>query len=138
MHTPHLNREGSRPPKRREQFGRQGVLDLLQRLGLRKHGARTTHHDDLAADEWWVATLAQRLGMPEVTLHHWIRRGWVRAHQQGQPPRRWIVWADAAEVERLCELHKRPAGYHTRRLWMEDGDLPSEAAATTTPDTADH
>lgn len=133
----HLNMEGYRPPKRREQFGRQGVLDLLQRLGIRQHGTRTTQRDELAADEWWVAELAQRIGMPEVTLHHWIRRGWVQAHQHVQPPRRWIVWADAAEVARLCELHQRPAGYHTRRLWMEDRNLPSEAAAATTPDTAD-
>jgi DNA invertase Pin-like site-specific DNA recombinase len=133
----HLNQEGYRPPKRREQFGRQGVQDLLQRLGLRQQAARTTQHDDLAADEWWVAELAHRIGMPEVTLHHWIRRGWVRAHQQVQAPRRWIVWADAAEVERLCELHQRPAGYHTRRRWVEDGDLPS-AAATTPGDTAEH
>jgi hypothetical protein len=132
----HLTMEGYRPPKRREQFGRQGVLDLLQRLGLRQQGTRMTQRDDLAADEWWVADLAQRIGMPEVTLHHWIRRGWVQAHQQGQPPRRWIVWADAAEVERLCELHQRPAGYHTRRLWVDDEDLPSEAAAATSGDRA--
>ncbi len=132
----HLNREGYRPPKRREQFGRQGVLDLLQRLGIRRHATRTTQRDELAADEWWVADLAQRISMPEVTLHHWIRRGWVRAHQQAQAPRRWIVWADAAEVERLCELHQRPAGYHTRRLWVEDGELPGAAAATPR-DTAD-
>ncbi len=117
----HLNREGYRPPKRRERFGRQGVLELLHRLGLRKQRIRTTQRDDLAADEWWLADLAQRIGMPEITLHHWIRRGWVQAHQHAQPPRRWIVRADAAEVERLCELHQRPAGYHTRRLWVADG-----------------
>jgi len=134
----HLNREGYRPPKRREQFGRQGVLDLLHRLGLRTAGTRTPHRDELAADEWWVAELAQRIGMPEVTLHHWIRRGWVQAYQQAQPPRRWIVWADATEVERLCELHQRPAGYHTRRLWLEDEELPGAGAAATRHDTAEH
>ena len=31
-----LNAEGFRPPKRREQFGRQGVADLLRQLGLRR------------------------------------------------------------------------------------------------------
>ena len=78
--------------------------------------------------QWWVQSLAQQLGMPEVTLHHWIRRGWVQARQQAEPPRRWIVWADAAEVEWLRQLHQRPAGYHTRRLWVEDRDGPGDTA----------
>ena len=114
------------------------MLDLLQRLGRRTARTRTPQRDELAADEWWVAELAQRIGMPAVTLHHWIRRGWVQAYQQAQPPRRWIVWAEAAEVERLCELHQRPAGYHTGRLGLEDGELPGEGAAATRHDTAEH
>jgi hypothetical protein len=57
--------------------------------------------------------------MPTVTLFTWIRRGWVAAHQQEQPPHRWILWADPAEVERLRERHQRPPGYYTRRRWVE-------------------
>ena len=121
-----LNAEGYRPPKRHEHFGRQGVLDLLHRLGVREQRSRSVQRDGLEEDEWWVPTLARRIGMPETTLHQWIRRGWVRAHQQGQPPRRWIVWADGAEVERLCDLHQRPAGYATRRLWVADAELPRD------------
>ena len=114
------------------------MLDLRQRRGLRTAGTRTPQRDELAADAWWVAELAQRIGMPAVTLHHWIRRGWGQAYQQAQPPRRWIGWADGAEVERLCEVHQRPAGYHTRRLWLEDGELPDESAAATSHATAEH
>lgn len=126
-----LNAEGYRPPKRREQFGPQGVRDLLKRLRLGEPQPRSVQRDELGADEWWVSSLAQEIGMPEITLHNWIRRGWVQARQQAQPPRRWIVWADVAEVERLAQLHQRPAGYHTRRLWIEDADGTGDTARAT-------
>ncbi len=115
-----LNAEGYRPPKRRERFGQQGVLALLHRLGLSEQRSHAKQPASLDVDEWWVPMLARRVGMPEVTLHNWIQRGWVRARQQELPDRRWIVWADAAEVERLQQLHQRPAGYYTRRRWVED------------------
>ena len=115
-----LNAEGYRPPKRREQFGRQGVQELLRDLGVRAPRAQPQPRAGLGADEWWVAELAQALGMPLATLQGWIRRGWVRAWQQAQPPRRWVVWADATEVERLRQRHRRPAGYYTRRLWVDE------------------
>ncbi len=73
--------------------------------------------------------------MPLATLQGWIRRKWVRARQQEQAPRRWIVWADDAEIARLRERHQRPAGYYTRRLWvgdepgLADGDPANRAAS---------
>ena len=128
-----LNAEGFRPPKRREQFGRQGIQELLRDLGVRAGRPRAAPRADLGADEWWVAELAQRVGMPLATLQNWVRRGWVRAWQQAQSPRRWVVWADATEVERLRQRHQRPAGYYTRRLWV--GEAPEladvEAASPT-------
>jgi hypothetical protein len=42
---------------------------------------------------------ARTIGMPDITLYDWVRRGWVKARQQPQPPRRWIVWADETEIE---------------------------------------
>lgn len=129
-----LNAEGYRPPKRREQFGRQGVQELLRDLGLRAPRHQPPPRDGLGADEWWVAELAQALEMPLATLQGWIRRGWVRARQQEQAPRRWIVWADDAETARLRERRQRPAGYYTRRLWVDDepdfagGDPASRSA----------
>jgi DNA invertase Pin-like site-specific DNA recombinase len=114
-----LHAEGYRPPKRRERFGKQGVLDLLHRLGLRQQHARSPRSDGPGEHEWWLPALARTIGMPTVTLFTWIRRGWVTAHQQEQPPYRWILWADPAEVARLRERHQRPPGDYTRRRWVE-------------------
>ncbi len=115
------NTEGYRPPKQREQFGRRGVQELLRDLGIRAPRPQPQSRAGLDAAEWWVAELAQALGMPLATLQGWIRRGWVRARQQAAPPRRWIVWADEAEMQRLRQRHQRPAGYYTRRLWVDEG-----------------
>jgi hypothetical protein len=132
-----LNAEGYRPPKRREQFGRQGVQELLRDLGVRAPKPRAHPRDGLGADEWWVAELAQVLGMPLATLQGWIRRGWVRGWQQAQPPRRWVVWADEAEIARLRERHQRPAGHYTRRLWVDEAqDRADVEAASRTASTA--
>jgi len=114
----HLNEEGYRPPKRRTRFGRQGVRDLLDRLGLIRRQSYTQKRDELGKGEWWLPELAREIGMPSVTLHNWIGRGWVRARQQSQPPRRWIIWADSVEIERLRERQQRPRGYYTRRIWV--------------------
>jgi hypothetical protein len=112
-----LHAEGYHPPKRGERVGRQGVLALQKRLGLRAEPSRSVSREGLHEHEWWVP--AQELQMPEVTLYHWIRRGWVRARQQETAPRRWIALADAADLERLRERRQRPAGYYTRRRWSE-------------------
>ncbi len=59
-----LTAEGYRPPKRREQFGRQGVQELLRDLGVRAPQPRVYPRDDLGAAEWWVAELVQGRGNP--------------------------------------------------------------------------
>ena len=128
-----LNAEGFRPPKRRERFGRQGVNQLMHRLGLFPPHARALPREGLGPDEWWLPVLARTLEMPKVTLYSWVRRGWARAHQQATPPRPWILWADAAEVDRLCRLHRRPAGDGRRRRWVDGERFPVE----TTPDRVD-
>jgi hypothetical protein len=92
----------------------------LQRLGLNHNATRPTTRDGLSAHEWWLPELARTIGMPTITLHSWVRRGWVKGRQQEQAPRHWILWADAAEVERLRQRHQRPRGYYTRRLWIEE------------------
>jgi hypothetical protein len=114
-----LNAEGFRPPKRREHFGAQGVLELQKRLGLRAASRGSAPPEGLADDEWWIPTLARELRMPEVTLYTWIRRGWVRARREEEAPRRWIIVADAAELASLRERRQRPNGYYTRRHWVE-------------------
>ncbi len=115
-----LNAEGYRPPKRRDRFGEHGVRELLRRLGLGQERSRSRRCDQLGEHNWWLPSLAREIPMPEVTLYNWIRRGWVKARQEEHPPKRWIIWADGPEVERIRRLHQRPAGYHTRRLWIDE------------------
>ena len=115
-----LNAEGYRPPKRRERFGQAGILGLLQRLGQGKERSHAQGREGLGPHEWWLPELARTIGMPAITLHSWLRRGWVTGRQPEQVPRHWILWADAAEVERLRQRHQRPRGYYTRRLWIEE------------------
>ena len=62
--------------------------------------------------------------MPPVTLFTWIRRGWVTGRQQANPPRRWILWADEAERERLSQLHRRLVADEARRRWTDDPPSP--------------
>lgn len=115
-----LNAEGFRPPKRRETFGRQGIRALVQRLGLRELPSPTLRRAGLGADEWGLAELAREIPLSIVTLYSWIKRGWLQARQEETPPRRWIIRADAAELQRLREMHERPLGYYARRAWTED------------------
>jgi DNA invertase Pin-like site-specific DNA recombinase len=125
-----LNAEGYRPPKRRERFGPQGVQDLLRRLDLVAPHPRSSVQPELGEHDWEVRTLARHLAMPEVTLYTWIWRGWVTARRQEQPPHRWILGADAAEVERLRELRRRPPGADARQRWLRDHPLlPTDPAA---------
>jgi len=63
--------------------------------------------------------LGQVLGLPKGTLQHWIRRGEVQARQEPTGLRRWIVWADGAERDRLRALGERPLPDELRRRWTE-------------------
>lgn len=117
-----LNAEGYHPPKRSEQFRAAGVRELLRRLQVREPQGKGASRPTLEANEWWLQELAAHLAMPPVTLDHWIRRGWVQARQEAEAPRRWIVWADAAEVERLRQLRQRSPGTEAHRRWLTAAD----------------
>lgn len=122
-----LDEEGYRSPKLVEGFGEQGVKEIVGRLDLsrakgpRKGSTRLPESDELLDEhEWWLGNLAREIQVPEPTLYAWVRRGWTRARQlQEHPRRRWVVWADEAELERLRRLHELPTGYHTRSKWIE-------------------
>ncbi len=123
-----LNEEGYHPPKRREGFNRQGVQDLIRRLGLSRQRPRSEGRGGLGKHEWQLRELAQEIRIPKATLYGWLRRGWVKAHRQEEKvPQRWIVWADEAEVERLRRLRARPAGYYVRRLWVGEPPSPTDS-----------
>jgi DNA invertase Pin-like site-specific DNA recombinase len=100
-----LNEERFQPPKRAAAFTDQMVARLTrqQQGGMAEAEAKATG-PALAADEWWPAALAARLGMPQETLRKWMRLGWVRCRQLSDARRRWVVWADAEEVSRLAQL----------------------------------
>jgi hypothetical protein len=127
----HLNQAGYRPPKRCARFTGPIVQDLLRHLQGRTRQAGAVLPDGPGPGEWYLADLARTIGMPPVTLYHWLRRGGVTGRQEGQAPGRWIIWAESAEVARLRELHARPAGYHTRGRWAEgSAAVPPDAQGT--------
>jgi DNA invertase Pin-like site-specific DNA recombinase len=115
-----LDAEGYRSPKLVEGFGYQGVQKLMRRLGLSRHQGRQRPPQGLLGEhEWWLGELAERIRLPKQTLYTWVRRGWVSSRQSTGHARRWVVWADEAELERLRRLHQLPRGYHTHRKWLE-------------------
>jgi DNA invertase Pin-like site-specific DNA recombinase len=106
-----LDEEGFRPPKRADRFQAGMVRRLLDELGLRRRVPRCKESGALQSGEWWLHTLAARLGVSPHTLHGWRRKGWLRARQVGGRGGPWAVWADKAELSRLQELQKCP------RIW---------------------
>jgi DNA invertase Pin-like site-specific DNA recombinase len=107
-----LNREGFIPPKRRATYNRQMVLQLLARSGLSSWSRSRPDGGVLSVDEWWLNQLALELGMPQITLHSWVRRGWVSGRKlPGGRMGRWILWADGPELDRLRRLRACPRGW---------------------------
>ena len=114
-----LTEEGFRPPKRQRGYSAGSINTLRQRLGLPAGRARRWPQHELAAHEWWSRDLAHELEMPKGTLDHWIGCGWARARRQLASPHRWIVWADATELERLRQLRTRSVADDIRRQWLD-------------------
>ena len=131
-----LNAEGYSPPKRREHFGTQGVLDLLERLGVLTKHSHAPPQPAFGEHEWGLRDLALAVGMPHVTLYNWLRRGWVTAHREAASPHRWILWADAAELERLRQRHQRSLSEEAHHRWHarspagRPDTLPGQTATT--------
>jgi hypothetical protein len=69
--------------------------------------------------EWWLDDLAAELAMPPITLHSWLRRGWVHARQESRRPHRWIIHADHDQLAELRQRRSRPPGWYTRRRWAD-------------------
>jgi DNA invertase Pin-like site-specific DNA recombinase len=100
-----LNAEGFCPPKRTNRFTRDMVLRLTAHLGLarrQRHGSLT----GLGADEYRPMSLARRLGVSRDTVRRWLRAGWLNLRRDDDGHH--VIWADAAELRRLRELHDLP------------------------------
>jgi len=114
-----LNKEGWRPAKKRA-FNKSIVNTLLCRLN-RMDGTTQARHKRfqprLRVHEWTIPALAEKIGMPDITLYSWIRKGYVAARRVPGLGTLgvWVIRADAAEIERLRALRsasrtRRPRG----------------------------
>lgn len=133
----HLNAEGFRPPKRSPAFTPSSVRDLLRALGIRRSRIPARRNRPaLAEHEWWLRDLAAHLGMPEITLDAWVRRGWAAGYLHPRA-RLLVVRADPAEAERLRALHQVPRGQHNRRPWLSNQAALMNTEREGTDDNAD-
>jgi hypothetical protein len=122
-----LNEEGFRPPKRSELFSRQGVCDLIQRLGIRPAKRARRAEIQLKKNEWLLSDLAQETGIPQVTLYSWVRRGWVKSHFTGEARKHLVIWADSDELKRIADYRSKEPGHFTRQRWIAARNSLSEA-----------
>lgn len=106
-----LNREGYRPPKRRQTFNAAMVRQLLARWVRTGKRSRAIESYVLAENEWWISDLARHLQIPRPTLYNWVSRGFVNAKQLPGVRGPWIIWADSDEQDRLRRLHKCPRSW---------------------------
>jgi hypothetical protein len=106
-----LNAEGFCPPKRTNRFTRDMVLRLTVHLGLarrQRHGSSA----GLGPDEYRPMSLARRLGLSRDTVRRWLRAGWLNLRRDDDGHH--VIWADAAELRRLRELHGLPRTWANR------------------------
>jgi hypothetical protein len=115
-----LNAEGFRPPKRSTTFNGAIIGQLLWRRGAGGPRPRALAESGLLGEhEWLLTDLARQVGMPPVTLHRWIRVGWVHARKLPTPGGHWAVWADAEELERMARLRSCPRGWSDEPVLAE-------------------
>ena len=107
-----LNVDGFLPPKRRSTFNAPMVRKLIwhHRRSVKRSVATQQH--ELADHEWWFVDFTRHLDLPYPTLYSWVRRGWVHARQLPVNGGRWVIWADADEVDRLKRLRRCPKSWH--------------------------
>jgi hypothetical protein len=118
-----LHAEGFRPAKGRQRIGISAITQLLHQLGCPRAVTRDRivppPGEEPGPHEWWLDELATELAMPPITLHSWIRRGWVHARQESRRPYRWIIHADGDQLAELRQRRSRPTGWYTRRRWAD-------------------
>ena len=96
------------------------VHRLLSDCGLtHRRPRREEDRTSLGPDEWFMSDLADHLKIPEETMHRWRRVGWIHARKRDEPRGRWILWADAAELERLRRLRSCPRTWDNQPLVRE-------------------
>ncbi len=114
-----LNREGWRPPRRRETFNAAMVRSLLYRQGHRagRRNQPIPANPPCKPNEWTLGELARKLEMPAQTLYAWRRNGRLKARSQQVNGRLiWLIHADQAEIARLTDLRQIPRAAAMARL----------------------
>jgi hypothetical protein len=106
-----LNAEGFRPLKQAEQFTAAIVWRILRRRTPSPKPLAEKWRAELQQDEWFMADLAGKLGVPKKTLYAWLRRGWGHYRVLAGPRAPWVCWADDHELGRLRRLRQTPHGW---------------------------
>ena len=114
-----LNQEGFNPPRHHESFSRQSIQAIMKHLGLTQKQEHNISKPTLLENQWYILDLAQKIGMPKVTLYNWVRCGWVKAHKHSQSPHYWVIWADSDEIKRLKDKHLEPVGQKAYKIWCQ-------------------
>lgn len=110
-----LNSEGYQVA-RGDEFTGERVRQLLAKFGQTGVPPGVRNASDLpGADECWLPELAKRLGVKPIIVHRWRWSGWLHAIQLRGDYGRWVVWANAAEVNRLGQLRAFEIRCHGRR-----------------------
>jgi DNA invertase Pin-like site-specific DNA recombinase len=105
-----LTEENWRTPKRGQAFKPDGIRKILQKEGISKRkkqiGLRAMQ---LTSNEWTVSGLATKLGMPEISLYNWLKKGKLSAKlNETVKPSQWVIFADELEIARLQALRIQP------------------------------
>lgn len=96
-----LDADGYPPVRHGDRWSAQSVLALRRQAGLGGQRHRGQSRQARGPDAWWARESAGQLAIAPNSLLYWIEPGLVRARKERGGWQRWIVWADAREVERL-------------------------------------
>jgi DNA invertase Pin-like site-specific DNA recombinase len=115
-----LNQEGFRPPKRAAAFTKSILSHLLWGRETGGKELQSVREGGLLGEhEWLLSDLARTLNMPPVTLHRWIRAGWVHARKLPTSRGHWVVWADSDEQARMVQLRNCPRGWADEPIFAQ-------------------
>jgi DNA invertase Pin-like site-specific DNA recombinase len=115
-----LETDGYPPLHSGQHWSIPSVQTLRSQLGLGNTHRHGHSREALGPDEWWAREVAEQLAMPHSSLFNWIEQGLVRARKESGGLHRWMVWADAAELERLRVYRHRDIADEHRRRWTAE------------------
>ncbi|HEX9869226.1 MAG TPA: hypothetical protein VGC99_11635 [Candidatus Tectomicrobia bacterium] len=108
--------EGFRSPKQAKPFSRPAVGELMRRFAVHQPSSR--RHLPLRTHEWWLSALACAVGVSNSTRPRWRQGGGLHARWHAER-KRWVAWADEAELQRLKQRGARPTGDKSHHMWLD-------------------